>query len=111
MAEKVQYYTDEHVAKAVARGLRRRGVDALTAAEAGMLRATDDEHLRFATERQRVVFTQDDDFLRLHAQGIEHCGIVYAPQQTPIGTIVSGLMLVFQVLTPDEMRNHVEFLS
>jgi len=27
MAENIRYYMDEHVAKAVARGLRRRGVD------------------------------------------------------------------------------------
>ncbi len=110
MAEKIRYYADEHVAKAVARGLRRRGVDVLTAAEADMLRATDQEHLQFAAGQQRVIFTQDDDFLRLEAQGQGHAGIVYAQQHTPIGTIVSGLMLVYQILTPDEMRSHVEFL-
>jgi uncharacterized protein with PIN domain len=110
MAEKVKYYTDEHVARAVARGLRRRGVDVVTAPEADMLGATDEEHLRFATDQQRVVFTQDDDFLRLHAQGHKHAGIVYASQHTPVGSIVSGLMLVYQVLAPEEMYYHVEFL-
>ena len=110
MAEKIRYYTDEHVATAAARGLRRRGVDVLTAAEAEMLGATDQEHLQFAAGQQRVIFTQDDDFLRLNARGQDHAGIVYAEQHTPISTIVSGLMLVYQILTPDEMRSHVEFL-
>lgn len=32
MGRKVSFYTDEHVAKAVARGLRQRGVDVLTVA-------------------------------------------------------------------------------
>jgi predicted nuclease of predicted toxin-antitoxin system len=76
MSDKIKHYTDEHIARAVVRGLRRRGVDVQTVSEAGMLGATDEEHLRFATEQQRVVFTQDDDFLRLHADGISHHGIV-----------------------------------
>jgi len=110
MVERIRYYMDEHVPKAVARGLRRRGVDVLTSPEADMLRATDEDHLRLAADQGRVIFTQDDDFLRLDAQGHEHAGIVYAAQQTPIGSMVRGLMLVYEVLTPDEMRNHVEYL-
>ena len=110
MAEKIRYYADEHVPKAVARGLRRRGVDVITASEAEMLGATDQEHLQFAARQARVIFAQDDDFLRLHAQGQQHAGIVYAQQHTPIGALVSGLMLVYQLLSQDEMRNHVEFL-
>ncbi|MCH8042407.1 MAG: DUF5615 family PIN-like protein [Planctomycetes bacterium] len=110
MAERIRYYTDEHVAKAVSRGLRQRGVDVLTVPEANMLGAADKEHLRMAAEQGRVIFTQDDDYLRLHAQGVRHCGIVYAPQHTPIGTIVSGLMLLSQVATPEEMHDRIEFL-
>jgi uncharacterized protein with PIN domain len=110
MAESIQYYTDEHVAKAVVRGLRRRGVDVLSAPEANMLGATDDEHLQLATQQGRVIFTQDDDFLRLDTQGHQHAGIVYAEQHTPIGTIVAGLMLIYQLLSPEEMNNRVEFL-
>ena len=110
MSEKIRYYTDEHVARAVARGLKRRGVDVLTVPEAAMLGATDEEHLRFAAERQRVVFTQDDDFLRLHAGGVEHAGIAYAEQNARVGFVISGLMLIYLVLTPEAMRNRVEFL-
>jgi predicted nuclease of predicted toxin-antitoxin system len=110
VAEAVKYYTDEHVARAVARGLRERGVDVLMAADAGMLSASDREHLEFALREGRVVFTQDDDFLRLHAAGAEHAGIAYMPQGSSIGEMIRGLMLVFQVLDADEMRNHVEFL-
>lgn len=110
MADKIKYYTDEHVAKAVVRGLRQRGVDVVTTPDANMQSATDDEHLELATQQERVVFTQDDDFLRLAAEGQEHAGIVYAAQHTAVGTIVVGLMLIYQVLTPKEMRNHVEYL-
>lgn len=101
---------DEHVPRAVTEGLRRRGVDVLSAREAGMLEADDERHLAFALSEGRVIVTQDADFLRLHAAGHRHAGIVYAPQQMPIGAIIRGLMLVHDVLSPQDMTNHVEFL-
>jgi uncharacterized protein with PIN domain len=110
MAQKIKFYTDEHVAKAVVRGLRQRGVEVLTVLEAGMLGASDEEHLKRARNEDRVIFTQDDDFLRLHAAGADHAGIVYASQQTPVQDITRGLMLIYQVLTAEEMRGQIEFL-
>ena len=110
MAEGIKYYMDQHVPRAVTEGVRRRGVDALTAQEAGLARADDEEHLAFTSREGRVVFTQDADFLRLHAAGVQHRGIVYAPQQTAIGYIVRGLMLIHDVLGPEDMVNPVEFL-
>jgi uncharacterized protein with PIN domain len=110
MSERIKYYTDEHVARAVVRGLRQRGVDVLTVPEAGMLSASDEEHLALARSKGRVVFTQDDDFLRLAAAGFEHAGVVYAVQHKPVGAIVHGLMLIYEIMEPDEMRNHIEFL-
>ena len=106
---KIRYYTDEHVSKAVVRALRRRGVDVLTTPEAGMLNARDEDHMTRARDEGRVIFTQDDDFLRL-AAGRVHAGIVYAAQATPLRAIISGLMLIHQVLDATEMANHVEFL-
>lgn len=101
---------DEHVPRAVTEGLRRRGVDVLTAQDAGMRERADEEHLVFASRESRVIFTQDTDFLRLHADSRAHVGIVYAPQQTAISVIVRSLMLIHDVLSPKDMANHVEFL-
>lgn len=106
----VKFYTDEHVSKAVARGLRQRGVDTVTAVESGLSGAPDEQHLQFAAGEGRVIVTQDDDFLRFHAAGHPHAGIVYAPHGTSIGDIIRGLMLIYQVLDSDDMVNHVEFL-
>jgi hypothetical protein len=106
----IKFYVDEHVSRAVVRGLRERGVDVLTVTEAGMLGASDEEHLRRALMDGRVIFSQDDDFLRLHALGSEHAGIVYAPQHTPIGIIIQGLMLIYQILEPTEMAGTIEYL-
>jgi len=110
MPQTIRFYTDEHVAPAVVRGLRQRGVDVRTVAEAGLLGASDETQVRYALVEQRVIFTQDDDFLRFHAAGVAHAGLVYAPQQTAIGSIIRGLMLIYQILDTADMQGHVEFL-
>lgn len=107
---RVRVYTDEHVSRAVVRGLRQRGVDVLTVPEAGMLEASDEEHLAFALREERVVFTQDADFLKLSAEGRPHCGIVYAPQGMPVGDIIRGLKLIHDLLEAEDMHGQVEFL-
>lgn len=110
MSKRIKLYTDEHVPNSVVKGLRLRGIDVLTTKEAELLGAEDEAHLEFAVEKQRVIFTQDEDFLRLHAKGLEHCGIIYAHQWTPIGQIIRGIVLIHQLLEPTELKNHVEFL-
>ena len=110
MPEQIRFYMDEHVPAAVTQGLRRRGVEALTVQEAGLRSATDEEQLAFALAQGRVIFTQDADFPRLHAAGVHHAGIVYASQQTPIGAVIRGLMLIVEVLEPDDMMDHLEYL-
>lgn len=110
MADRIRFYTDEHVARAVAKGLRQRGVDVVTVAEAGLLGASDPEHLAWARREGRVLFTQDEDFLSLAAGGVVHAGIVYAPQGTSVGRIIRGLLLIHEVLEVDEMTGHIEFL-
>jgi hypothetical protein len=82
----------------------------LTVQEARLHSATDEEHLAFALSQGRVIFTQDADFARLHAAGTHHAGIVYAHQQTPIGAVIRGLMLIVEVLEPDDMVDHLEFI-
>ncbi len=111
MAERVSYYLDEHVASAITKGLRQRGVDVRTTGEAGLIGASDEQQLAFATEEGRVLFTNDDDFLRLHQAGSDHAGIVYVRQQhLSVGETIQGLMLIYEVLNAEEMKNHVEFL-
>ena len=78
--------------------------------EAGMLGASDEEHLAYARREERMLFTQDDDFLCLHAAGVAHAGLVYARQQTPVGEAILGLMLVHELMTPEDMRGHIEFI-
>jgi hypothetical protein len=93
------------------RGLRRHGIDATTSTEAGLLRAPDEDHLAFGLAHGRVVFTKDEDDLVLAARGVRHAGIAYRHQQTgSIGEIINALVLIWEVLEPQEMLDRVEYL-
>jgi len=106
----VRYYADEHVPGAVIRALRVRGVDVMTVSDAGRRTESDEAHLTFALSQRRVIVTYDPDFLRLHADGVEHAGIAFAPRLMSIGALVRRLLLLHDVLTAEDMAGHVEFL-
>lgn len=109
--DKIRFHCDEQVDRAIAEALRRRGIDVTTTPEARLLGAADEEQLAFAISQERAIFTQDDDFLAIHQRGLEHCGIVYCHQNSrSLGEIVRGLILVWEVLEPSDMQNHVEFI-
>lgn len=111
MPHPIRFHLDEHVANAVAQALRRRGFDVTTAAEAGLLNSPDDKHLAFADRQGRVMVSHDGDYLRLHSAGVQHAGIAYCkPGSRTIGQILRSLILIGEVLEPEDMRNHVEYL-
>lgn len=112
MPRTIRFHLDEDGNRAIADGLRRRGVDVTTTPEAGLVRATDEAQLAYSLAEGRVLFTQDRDFLRLHAAGATHPGIAYCDKDTlSIGEILSGLVLIWAVYDPDEMAGKVEYLS
>jgi predicted nuclease of predicted toxin-antitoxin system len=93
MPRTIRFHLDENSHRGVAEGLRRYGIDVTTTPEANLRSAADDEQLRFAVSQRRALYTQDQDFLRLVAQGTEHCGILYCRQQTrSVGDIIRGLL-------------------
>ena len=111
MARTIRFHLDENCHRAIADGLRRRGVDVTTTPEVGLLQASDDEQLAYALPRGRVIFTQDRDFLRLHASGVPHPGIAYCDKDAKsIGEIIMMLVLIWEIYDAEEMVNRVEFL-
>lgn len=111
MPQTIRFHLDEHCSKALAEGLRRRGIDVITTLDAALQSARDDDHLAFARAEGRVVFTHDPDFLRLHAAQVPHAGLVYChPQARTLGQIIRGLVLIWDVYEPEEMHNRVEYL-
>ena len=102
-------YMDHCVDGAIIAGLRARGVDVLTARDDSHHEVPDPLVLDRATELERVVFTQDEDFLRDAAgrqrQGTPFYGVIYAhPQRVPIGRCIEALQLLVQA---EELENLV----
>ena len=107
----MKFYLDEHIPKGVVEGLRRRGVDVLTVQEAGRSGDSDEKQLAFAVREGRVFVTFDDDFLRLDAAGVPQVGIVFSQTgHRTVGELIEGLMLTANLIDPDEMKNHIQFI-
>ena len=111
MTERIRFHLDENVDPDVARALRRHGIDVTTSIEVGLLTKEDSAQLAYALEEGRVIVTHDADFLRMDARGVEHAGIAYCHKSAcSVGEIIRTLMLIFEVLEPEELMGRVEYL-
>lgn len=111
MKGKIRFHLDEHVNPAIARELRRRGIDVITTVEAKLRTKSDQSQLAFATQEGRVLVTHDEDFLRFANIGKNHSGIAYCHQETRrLGEIIRMLILIYEVYTPEEIAGRIEFL-
>jgi predicted nuclease of predicted toxin-antitoxin system len=108
-------YMDVHVPAAISEGLRRRGIDVVTAQDDHATTLHDEGLLRRATELGRVLFSQDDDLLRItaawQAEGKILQGVIYAHQmRAGIGQLVEDLELLLICCDPGELANRVVYL-
>ncbi len=111
----LRLYMDVHVKSAITAGVRRRGIDVLTAQQDDATRLDDEALLRRATVLRRALFSQDDDLVVIartcQARGTVFAGLVYGHQlAATIGKYVLDLEIVCKVLDPDDMANRIEFL-
>jgi uncharacterized protein with PIN domain len=111
----VRLYFDVHVRRAVADGLRLRGVDVLRAQDDGAAELEDPQLLDRASELGRLLFTQDKDLLREATKrqraGQEFSGIIYAHQrEVTIGECVTDLEIIAKGSEPEEWMAHVQHL-
>lgn len=111
------YLDEDALDDDVLAGLKARGIDAITAAEAGMISRDDEDHLALAVSQGRVLYSfNGHDFYRIHSQwiaaGRDHAGIILAKQQRySVGEQIRRLSLLIETLSAEDMRNRVEFLS
>jgi uncharacterized protein with PIN domain len=110
VVERLRFHFDENCHPAIARALRRHGVDVTTTTEAGLRTQSDAAQVAFARQERRVIVTGDTDFLRLAQQGVEHQGIIFYPPHRTIGEVVRHLVLIYELFTPEEMSGCVEFI-
>jgi hypothetical protein len=108
-------YADHHVVFAIVQALRSRGMDVVTAADCGQERADDAVLLTYALANQRVMITNDTDFLALAAEHARRSE-VFAPvffwpqQKRGIGEVMRKIIREATVHTYDEACSRVFFL-
>lgn len=109
----VKFHLDECLfkAKAVARILRQAGVDVTTTTQTRLRTRPDEDHFLYAIKESRILVTQDADFLSLARHIGDHPGLVYyAPNTRTVGQIVKSLLLIYEVLSVEDMVGRVEYL-
>ena len=111
----IRFYMDVHVPRPITLGLRLASVDVLTARDDNHATADDDTLLDRATELGRVLFSQDEDLLKIarfrQLNGVPFAGVVYGHQQrVTIGRCVHDLELIAKVLDPTDMENVVQYV-
>src|SRR5437016_5494200 len=111
------YLDEDSQSSSLVEALRTRGVDVITAREAGMLKRTDVEQLEWASAQGRVLFSSNtSDFYSLHTsflrEGRSHAGVILARQQHySVGELMRRLLKLIATRSAEEMQNQVEFLS
>jgi len=111
----LQFFFDQHVPRAIALGLRLRGVDVVTAAEDGAAELDDPALMDRASDLGRVLVSFDSDLLaeanRRQQTNRHFFGFVFAhPLRVPVGVCVNDLELIAKLGTPEEVRNSVLYL-
>lgn len=107
----LRYMLDEHIPVAVADGLRRVGIDVVTAHAATRKGTADADHLARCAIENRVVVTHDVDNLQLHATGVPHFGIVWIKfRKDSLGSMIELLEILSAMYDMDEFANRLDYL-
>ena len=97
--------------------LRVRGLDVVTALDAGLIQTPDLKHLEYASLHGRTLYSFNvSDFMSLHtsyvAERRHHAGIILGQQQRyGVGEQMRRLVRLIQMRSAESIRNSVEFLS
>ena len=107
----LSFLADEHVKRSYVRALRAHGFEVVAVSEGSDTGRQDSHHLETSRERDLVVLTNDDDFVRLARQH-SHSGILfYSDQSHDPGDVVTAIRRVDRYFSPEDMQNHVEWLE
>jgi hypothetical protein len=108
----LKLYMDVHIPAAITAGLVRHNIDVLTSQDDGTREVEDTVLLQRATDLGRLLFSQDQDFLRIASQwqsdGRFFSGLVFADQQgASIGQCIEDIELLALCCTEAEVANQV----
>jgi hypothetical protein len=114
-SERVALYIDADITPKLARILRARGYDVVSAYEVGNAEVTDREQIDFAAAQGRTLLTCNaQDFTPIFKDywfaGKDHSGIVVS-EQLKLGEMLRRVMAFLDGVTVSEMRNHWKNLA
>jgi predicted nuclease of predicted toxin-antitoxin system len=110
VADGITFYVDEHFPMQIVKALRDRDIDVRTTQDAKRSGASDPDQLHYAAQCNRILVTQDTDFLQLNAEGYEHIGIVFIRQRTSMHIIIEDLTLIAEASTWEEFTQQVIYV-
>jgi len=106
----MELVADEHVPSAVINALRSKGYDVLHAPEEYAQGDDDPKLLQNCADDERVLLTNDRDFVRL-ADETEHSGvIIYTDQQRPPREVLGAIIRIDDAYSGD-LENRTAWLE
>jgi hypothetical protein len=107
----IKYHLDEHIANAIAAGLRRRGIDVTTTVEAGLMHASDEHQIEFASTSSRVFVTCDRRIQASPALQRPHSGVaIMRSGRGHVSHNINALVHMTRTRKSADMKNAVVFL-
>lgn len=111
----IALYTDADVNQELAKQLRNRGFDAISARDLGKYQISDQEQLDFAASEQRAILSFNiDHFTTLFEEywnaNKKHYGIIVS-KQVPLGELLRRLLKLLDTISAGEMKNNYKNLG
>jgi hypothetical protein len=112
----LKLHADENVDFRIVLGLRRRGIEVSTAADAKLLGHPDTDHVQYAAQHCLLLLSGDRDHLRIFAEhgeaGRPHPGLLYYhPRHVPIGTVVREVERILKLMPDEQLRGQLHFIA
>jgi len=105
----MKFLADEHIDKAVIVALKNR-LDIIGLDEIGKRSLDDKKILEIAKTDNRIVITMDSDFLRLHAAGARHKGILFLTKLLDVGDIIREIEKIAITYKSEDIENTVLYI-
>ena len=108
----LRFVADEHIPGRVVSAIRWLGVDIIRFESVGRTGLPDAAQLAWCMANERVVLTQDKDFVKLGYESDTHCGVAYCHTQKywKQPGLLAKAVAALAARTPAEVRGSVKFL-
>jgi len=104
----ISFILDEHIPSSVADELQGRAVDVKTVYDKGLDGSPDSEILKHARQNNRVIVTQDSDFLELDKE--KHAGIVFLTEPIGVGDLTRELVRILENFEEGDLENSIVYI-